>query len=140
MVSALVIGLLATFACSLLTWRHSVIIAAAVLAGNWAINTGMVGLTDEPYPVSTFLTIDYLSVIVLTVTWLTSARRPRWLLVLIATYFVQITTHIAFANSSRNAWAQYEYWWALYYVAWGQVLLVAAWIACHFTNSNRVGS
>jgi hypothetical protein len=96
-------------------------VSLALLA-NWLLSTAFVRSTGEDAPWLWFLTVDYLTGIVL---WLMPRSRGNSLLM--ASYAVELLLHAAFGWSDQGGWARYRYWWALYYAAWAQVALVGAW-------------
>lgn len=122
----LVAGLLAALTLAFAGSRPARVAAAAVLMGNFAVNTAFclafVG-SNDPQPWPMFMVADYLSGLMLFV--FAKGRLGR---VLIATFAIQMIAHCAYAIMVGPRWVDARYWWALYEIAWAQILITGGWI------------
>lgn len=113
---------------SFLTGDRCVTAAALALLANWLLNTIVAWATDDPYPFGLFLGVDYLTgTFMLAGLSLVCGRIALVGIVLALTYALQCVLHAAYGLSDQGEWAQYRYWWALFYIAVGQMLIVFGW-------------
>lgn len=112
----------AVFALGLRNWR--MLGAAVILLANWAINTAVVEWTGETYPWSWFLSVDYLSGVVVLIV----AGRPSiWQYIVTASFALECIAHGAFGLTRETPWTDYYYWWTLHDVAWSQFWFLIGW-------------
>lgn len=102
--------------------------AAATLLVNWVVNTLMVQHVTSVPSWGIFITTDYLSGVFLLVgLGLVCHRFTIGAVVLALSYGFECVIHAAYGLSEQGAWADYRYWWSLFFVAVGQMLFVIAW-------------
>jgi hypothetical protein len=93
---------------------------AAILLGNWLAEVAMVAYSGDQFPWLFFMVADYLSALAILVTMTT-----RWQVMVAAIYAVQMVCHAAFGLSAQGAWPRYQYWHALTYTGWAQLVVIA---------------
>lgn len=100
----------------------ALLLCAAAIISNWAINTGYVLATDETDATACFLLVDTLSlVLVLYVAWKLAIGQ-----MLASSYIGQIILHgLHLAGASDP----YRYWEMLTLLAFGQLVVLAIWAA-----------
>lgn len=102
--------------------------AALVLLANWTINSLFCRFSADPYPWGFFLASDYVSgVFVVAGLGMICQRFTFGSVVLALSYAAECVMHAAYGLSDHGAWAQYRYWWAIFWVAVGQMAFVVGW-------------
>lgn len=97
---------------------------AIILFANWAINTAVCEWAGQHYPWPWFLSIDYLSGLVV----LFVAGKPTlWQAIVTALFALECVAHGAFGLTRITPWTEYYYWYSLHYIAWSQFWIVTGW-------------
>lgn len=100
---------------------------AAVLLLNWAINTTVCQWSGQNYPWPWFLSVDYLSGLVV----LFVVGKPTlWQAIVTALFAIECVAHGAFGLTRITPWTEYYYWYSLHYIAWSQFWIVTGWSLC----------
>lgn len=107
---------------------------ALILLLNWIINTAVCQWTGEPYPWPWFLSVDYLSGLVLLIV---AGKPSLWQAIVTALFALECIAHGAFGLTRQTAWTEYYYWYALHYVAWSQFWIVTGWGICDLAGRRR---
>lgn len=108
---------------------------ALILLGNWAINTAVCQWTGQNYPWPWFLSVDYLSGLVV----LFVAGKPTlWQAIVTALFALECVAHGAFGLTRITPWTEYYYWYSLHYIAWTQFWAVTGWGLCDLAG-RRLG-
>lgn len=110
-------------------WRMSG--TGLVLLANWVINTGVAQWTGQNYPWPWFLSVDYLSGLVLLIV---AGRPTLWQAIVTALFAIECVAHGAFGLTRQTAWTEYYYWYTLHYIAWSQFWIVTGWGICELAG------
>ncbi len=100
-----------------------------IMLVNWAMCTAVVLLTHDDYPILFFIVADYLSAITLF-----GIRTSHWQSAIMAVYGCQLLCHAAYALSNMGSAPTYYSYWAVTYMAWIQVALIAGWIGTEYVG------
>lgn len=100
---------------------------ACVLAANWCINTYIVNVMGGS-PWGWFILTDFTSgVLAMFGVSVLCERFSIGSIFIGVSYAVECIGHTAYGLSDHGVWAEYHYYWSLYYIALGQMLFVASW-------------
>lgn len=95
---------------------------ALILLGNWVANSALVYFGGDAFPWPLFAVTDYLTAVLIAL-----VAMERWQMAVAAIYAAQLVTHAGYGLSAQGAVQQYQYWYALYYLAWAQVAIFFGW-------------
>lgn len=114
--------------------------ASAVLLVNWAVNTAGVHALGADFPWGFFLSADYVSgVFAIAGLRMLCGKFTIGGVAIGLSYALECIVHASFGYSDQGAWAQYRYWWTLYYIALGQALFILGW-GIYELARNRAGT
>jgi hypothetical protein len=116
---AVLVGVLG-FALALRNWRMAW--TAALLLGNWGVNTWIAHVSGTQFNWAAMGLVDYL-----TAALILGARLTRWQIMVACLFAFQLVAHAAYAWSGSSPWSDYYYWHALSKLAWLQAFAVAGW-------------
>lgn len=108
----------------------------AVLLCNWGLNTLIVEASGQPDPWAAFGAVDWLTVWIIARPYMGGTSRAGATVVMLLA--MQLVIHSAYGFSGKDDLAEYYYWWALHYTAWGQawaLLIVEAVSGGHRASS-----
>jgi hypothetical protein len=116
------LALICILACAipLRGWRISM--TAALLLGNWSVNTWIAHVSGTQYNWAAMASIDFT-----TATLLLSTDIKRWQIIIVGIYAYELVAHAARAWVGVSAWSDYYYWYSLHYGAWAQLWVVITW-------------
>lgn len=104
--------------------ERTIALCAVALLFNWITNEAMYLATNDQFSWESMATFDWLTAFF--IFWC-STKAMAWRALLVLTYACELIAHVGYGLSLRNDVAQYEYYYALHYLAWAQAAVIVTW-------------